>query len=106
MATDISVEPDLNTAIRRAVAAGDLDRARQLWERYAVECRTAVLHGADPSATLGEARLLMVWCRQMALAARAQAQVQWDRLARQSSVAAAYGQSACPPPGSIRIARY
>jgi hypothetical protein len=60
----------------------------------------------NPKITLEEARQLMVWCRQMALAARAQAQSQLDNLARRSRVAAAYQRPTIPRPGSIRAARY
>jgi hypothetical protein len=98
--------PDLNSAVRRAVAAGDFNRARYLWEQYTLQCRQALRQGEDANGTLEGARQLMVWCRQMALAARAQAQSQLNRLAGQTRVAVAYGQPATPPPGSIRIVRY
>lgn len=100
------MDPNLNSAIRRAVAAGDFSRGQRLWEEYAIQCREEMRHSSDPKGTLEQARQLMVWCRQMALAARAQAQAQLDRLARRSRVAAAYRQPSSPPPGSIRAARY
>lgn len=100
------MDPNLNSAVRRAVAAGDFTRARRLWEDYAAQCREEMRHGADPKGTLAKARQLMVWCRQMTLAARAQAQMQLDNLANRTRVAAAYGRPTSPPPGSIRSARY
>ncbi len=100
------MDPNLKNAVRRAVAAREFTRGRQLWEQYALECRERIRHGTDPKGTLEEARQLMVWCRQVALAARAQAQTQLDNLARKTRVAAAYGRPTIPPPGSIRTARY
>lgn len=100
------MQHDLNSAVRKAVAAGDFNRARYLWEQFVLQCREAVQRGADAQDTLKDARQLMGWCRQMALAARAQAQSQLNRLAGQTRVAAAYGQPTSPPLGSIRTARY
>jgi hypothetical protein len=100
------MDVDLKTAIRRTVASGDFTRARRLWEQYAMACREEIRNGADPKATLEEARELMVWCRQITLAARAQAQMQLDNLARKARVAAAYGPASSAPPGSVRAARY
>jgi len=88
------------------VARGDFTRARHLWEQYAGKCREEIRQGNDPAGKLEEARQLMLWCRRMALAARAQAQAQLDNLAQRTRVAAAYGNTAIPRPGSIRAARY
>jgi hypothetical protein len=63
-------------------------------------------NSSDPQAILEEARQTMVWCRQMVLAARAQAQAQLDNLARRTRVAAAYCQAPSPRTGSIRTTRY
>jgi hypothetical protein len=100
------VDPNLQSAVRRAVASGEFTRARRLWEQYALQGHEEMRRGPDPQATLEEARQLMVWCRQMTLAARAQAQAQLDNLARRTRVAAAYGQETIRPPGSLRAARY
>ena len=100
------MDPNLNSAVRRAVASGEFTRARHLWEQYALQCREELRHGPNPKSKLEEARQLMVWCRHMTLAARAQAQTQLDNLARRTRVAAAYGRPTSPPAGSIRIARY
>ena len=100
------MDPNLSSAVRRAVASGEFTRARHLWEQYALQCREEMRHGPNPKGALEEARQLMVWCRQMTLAARAQAQAQLDNLARRTRVAAAYGRPTTPPPGSIRAARY
>jgi hypothetical protein len=100
------VDSHLSSAVRQAVASGEFTRARHLWEEYVSQCRERIRHGADRQGTLEEARQLMVWCRQMTLAARAQAQVQLDNLGRRARVAAAYERPSTPPPGSIRFARY
>jgi len=100
------MDPNLNSAVRRAVAAGDFVRGRRLWEEYTLQCREDMRRGPDPAARLEEARQLMLWCRQVALAARAQAQAQLDRLACRSRLSAAYRMPSGPPPGSIRAARY
>ena len=100
------MDTKLEYAIRSAVATGDFILGRRLWEEYAFQCRNEIRHGSDPRGTLAKAHHLLVWCRQMALAARTQAQVQLDRLARRSRVAAAYSRPEAPPPGSIRAARF
>jgi hypothetical protein len=100
------MDSTLDSKIRRAVAEGNFSRARGLWEEYAKQCAEEMRRGPDAPGALDQARQLMVWCRQMALAARAQAQAQLDRLTRGSRVAAAYGQSHSPPPGSVRAVRY
>jgi len=100
------VKPDLEDAIRRAVACGEFVRAASLWEAYGLRCREEMRAGSNPRATLERAHQLMSWCRLIALAARAQAQAQLDRLAQRSRIASAYGLSSSPPPGSIRAARY
>jgi len=99
------VDSTLKDEIRWAVAAADFTRGRQLWERYAIECRDEMLHAADPRAVLEEAGKLMVWCRQMALAAWAQAQARLDNLAHRTRVAAAYARGD-PPSASYRTVRY
>jgi hypothetical protein len=100
------MHPDLASAVRQSVASGNFTRARHLWEQYIQACRVAIRDGPDPKGDLEEARQLMAWCRQMALAARAQAQAQLDRVMCRSRIAAAYGRPASLPPGSVRNARY
>lgn len=100
------MDSTLQIAVRRAVASGEFTRAQHLWEQYAFQCREEMRQGPDPKAILEEARNLMEWCRQMTLAARAQAQAQLDRLAHRTRVSAAYAGAEAPPPGSIRTARY
>ena len=100
------MDSNLTSAVRRAVASGEFNRARRLWEEYVAQCRDRIRQGADPKGTLEEARQLMVWCRQMTLAVRAQIQARLDHLARRTLIAAAYERSATPPVGSLRTARY
>jgi hypothetical protein len=100
------MDPNLDSAIRLSVAAGDFSRARRLWNDYVRQCANEIRNSPDPKAALERARQLMVWCRQMALASRAQAQAQLHRLINGISVAAAYSQSSRPTPGPLRSARY
>ena len=100
------MDPSLKAALQRAVIAGDFLRGRRLWEEYVAQCRQEMQQGPDPKGKLEEAGRLMEWCRQMALAARAQAQARLDNLAYRTRVAAAYGHSETHLPRSIRAIRY
>jgi len=100
------MDPQLDPAIRRAIASGEFAKARSLWEEYAQQLENELRSGRGGAAWLEEARLLVEWSRQMALSAKSQALARLDKLARGSRVAAAYGSSSNRAPVAFRATRY
>lgn len=77
-----SLEPDsLSQQIRKAVATGELSKARSLWEAYGEQFRADILRAPLPRTRMTEARELAEWTRMAALGARARAQVKLNRIA-------------------------
>jgi len=82
----------LEGRIREAVASGEFERARQLWNTYMVQLQDEVRRGSFSAIQLEQVHSLAEWCRGVAWCARLHAQ---DRL-NSLLVAAEYGN----PPSS------
>jgi hypothetical protein len=83
----------MESRVREAVAAGEFERAQELWNTYMVQVQEEVRQGSLSGAQIEEVRRLMEWCRGVALSARQHAQ---DRL--NSLLVAAEYESAAPSP--------
>jgi|CZKE01.1.fsa_nt_gi hypothetical protein len=73
--------------IRQAVACGEFPKALALWEEHARQLRRELQTGVFSPERLAETRELVEWCCNVALCARAQAQVRLDQI----TVARQYG---------------
>jgi len=88
------MENPLEDCIRQAVASGEFERARQLWEAYMLQLEAQVRQGSFTAIQLAQVRDLVEWSRGVALCARQHAQ---DRL-NSLLIAAEYGN---PPSSTI-----
>ena len=88
------MEPILSDQIRDAVISGEFRRAQALWEDFARHIGSELRAGRVSAQRLAEAGDLVVWAREMALAARAHAQDGLTSLIQGTRVARAY---AIPP---------
>jgi hypothetical protein len=70
----------LAAGIRDAVAAGEFERARELWAAYSTRLRQELAAGPVAARHLEQAHLLLEWVRPVALAARARAFDEWSAL--------------------------
>jgi hypothetical protein len=64
----------LESDVREAVASGDYDSARRLWEGYAAGLRASIANDPAASASLERLRALIEWTRQTSAAERARMQ--------------------------------
>ena len=61
-------------SIRHAVAAGEFERATQLWHAYAGRIQQEICRGTCTEARIAEAESLLAWSRREVLCARAHGQ--------------------------------
>jgi hypothetical protein len=83
---------DARSAIRRAVAAGEFDKASELWEAYAEQLAEAIRGGTGSALELLQMRDLIDWTRRVVACAHAHSQLRINTRRMELHVAATYGR--------------
>lgn len=68
------MDSDAQAGIRRAVSAGEFDKASALWETYAAQLTETIRIRSCSTAQLAQMRELIDWTRRIITCSRAQAQ--------------------------------
>jgi hypothetical protein len=68
------MDSETKAGIRRAVCAGEFDKASALWETYAAQLTETIRDGSCSTTQLAQMRELIDWTRRIVTCTRAQAQ--------------------------------
>jgi hypothetical protein len=90
------MNPARETAIRKAFASGEFEKAQRLWSQYAEGLRAAIEEGSATPAAMADAARLLEWARLVVKCFRAHGQARLNG----ARVAAAYAGA---PAGVSRV---